>query len=65
MPTVWPCRCRECDLFFTARHGSYSDNLNGELAKYLGINRTALYRAIAKLRKSGKVRIEVNTLALA
>ena len=37
----------------------------GELAEYLGVNRTALYRAIAKLRKSGKVRIEDDTLALA
>ena len=37
----------------------------GELAEYLGVNRTALYRAIAKLRKSGKVRIEGDTLALA
>ena len=37
----------------------------GELAEYLGVNRTALYRAIAKLRKSGKVRIEDETLALA
>ena len=37
----------------------------GELAEYLGANRTALYRAIAKLRKSGKIRIEDDTLALA
>ena len=37
----------------------------GELAEYLGVNRTALYRAIAKLRKSGKIRIEDDTLALA
>lgn len=37
----------------------------GELAEYLGVNRTALYRAIAKLRKSGKIRIEGDTLALA
>ena len=36
----------------------------GELAEYLGVNRTALYRAIAKLRKSGKVRIVADTLAL-
>ena len=36
----------------------------GELAEYLGVNRTALYRAIAMLRKSGKVRIEDDTLAL-
>ena len=37
----------------------------GELAEYLGVNRTALYRAIAKLRKSDKIRIEGDTLALA
>ena len=37
----------------------------GELAEYLGVNRTALYRAIAKLRKVDKVRIEGDTLALA
>ena len=37
----------------------------GELAEYLGVNRTALYRAIAKLRKGGKVCIEADTLALA
>ena len=37
----------------------------GELAEYLGVNRTALYRAIAKLRKSGKIRIDDDTLALA
>ena len=37
----------------------------GELAEYLGVNRTALYRAIAKLRKSGKIRITADTLALA
>ena len=37
----------------------------GELAEYLGVNRTALYRAIAKLRKSRKVRIEGDILALA
>ena len=37
----------------------------GELAEYLGVNRTALYRAIAKLRTSGKIRIEDDTLALA
>ena len=37
----------------------------GELAEYLGVNRTALYRAIAKLRKSGKIRIADDTLALA
>ena len=37
----------------------------GELAEYLGVNRTALYRAIAKLRKSGKVCIDADTLALA
>ena len=37
----------------------------GELAEYLGVNRTALYRAIAKLRKANKVRIEDDTLALA
>ena len=36
-----------------------------ELAEYLGVNRTALYRAIAKLRKLGKVRIADDTLALA
>ena len=37
----------------------------GELAEYLGVNRTALYRAIAKLRESGKIRIDDNTFALA
>ena len=37
----------------------------GELAEYLGVNRTALYRAIAKLRKADKVRIVGDTLALA
>ena len=37
----------------------------GELAEYLGVNRTALYRAIAKLRKSGKICIDADTLALA
>ena len=37
----------------------------GELAEYLGVNRTALYRAIAKLRKADKIRIEGDTLALA
>ena len=37
----------------------------GELAEYLGVNRTALYRTIAKLRKSGKIRIAADTLALA
>lgn len=37
----------------------------GELAEYLGVNRTALYRVIAKLRKSGKIRIDDDTLALA
>ena len=37
----------------------------GELAEYLGVNRTALYRAIAKLRKSGRIRIDADTLALA
>ena len=37
----------------------------GELAEYLGVNRTALYRAIAKLRKSGKIRIDDDTLVLA
>ena len=37
----------------------------GELAEYLGVNRTALYRAIAKLLKSGTVRIVADTLALA
>ena len=37
----------------------------GDLAEYLGVNRTALYRAIAKLQKSGKIRIADNTLALA
>ena len=36
-----------------------------ELAEYLGVNRTALYRAIAKLRKLGKIRIDAATLALA
>lgn len=38
---------------------------DGELAEYLGVNRTALYRAIAKLCKSGKIRIADDTLALA
>ena len=37
----------------------------GELAEYLGVNRTALYRAMDKLRKAGKVRIDDDTLALA
>ena len=37
----------------------------GELAEYLGVNRTALYRAIAKLHKSRKVRIEGDVLVLA
>ena len=37
----------------------------GELAEYLGVNRTALYRAMDKLRKTGKVRIEDDTLAFA
>ena len=37
----------------------------GELAEYLGVNRTVLYRAVAKLRKSGKIRIDGDTLALA
>ena len=37
----------------------------GELAEYLGVNRTALYRAIAKLRKEGRIRSEGDTLALA
>ena len=37
----------------------------GELAEYLGVNRTALYRAIAKLRKSDKIRIDADILALA
>ena len=37
----------------------------GELAEYLGVNRTALYRAIAKLRKLGKIRIDDDTLAFA
>ena len=36
-----------------------------ELAEYLGVNRTALYRAVAKLRKSGKIHIADDTLALA
>ena len=36
----------------------------GELAEYLGVNRTALYRAIAKLHKSGKICIDADTLAL-
>ena len=36
----------------------------GELAEYLGVNRTALYRATAKLCKSGKIRIADDTLAL-
>ena len=36
----------------------------GELAEYLGVNRTALYRAIAKLRKAGKIRIDDDTMAL-
>ena len=37
----------------------------GELAEYLGVNRTALYRAMDKLRKAGKVRIIDDTLTLA
>ena len=37
----------------------------GELAEYLGVNHTALYRAIAKLRNSGKIRIDEDTIALA
>ena len=37
----------------------------GELAEYLGVNRTALYRALAKLRKADKIRVEDDTLALA
>ena len=37
----------------------------GELAEYLGVNRTALYRALAKLRKAGRIRVEDGTLALA
>ena len=37
----------------------------GELAEYLGVNRTALYRAVAKLRRSGKIRIAGDTLAFA
>ena len=37
----------------------------GELAEYLGVNRTALYRAIAKLRKAGKISVAADTLALA
>lgn len=36
----------------------------GELAEYLGVNRTALYRAMDKLRKSGMVRIDGNSLSL-
>ena len=36
----------------------------GELAEYLGVNRTALYRAMDKLRRSGKVRINGNALSL-
>ena len=36
----------------------------GELAEYLGVNRTALYRAMDKLRKAGKVRIDGNALSL-
>ena len=36
----------------------------GELAEYLGVNRTALYRAIAKLRKSDMIHIDGDTLAL-
>ena len=36
----------------------------GELAEYLGVNRTALYRATAKLRKAGKIRIADDTLVL-
>ena len=35
------------------------------LAEYLGVNRTALYRAVAKLRKSGKIRVVGNALAIA
>ena len=35
----------------------------GELAEYLGVNRTALYRAMDKLRRSGKVRINGNALS--
>ena len=37
----------------------------GELAEYLGVNRTALYRAVAKLRNSGKIRIDEDTIVLA
>lgn len=36
-----------------------------DLAEYLGVNRTALYRAIAKLRKSGKIHVVGNTIAFA
>ena len=36
----------------------------GELAEYLGVNRTALYRALDKLRKAGKVCIDGNALSL-
>ena len=36
----------------------------GELAEYLGVNRTALYRAMDKLRKAGKVCIDGNALSL-
>ena len=35
----------------------------GELAEYLGVNRTALYRALAKLRKTGRIRVEGDILA--
>ena len=35
----------------------------GELAEYLGVNRTALYRAMDKLRKAGKVCIDGNALS--
>ena len=37
----------------------------GELAECLGVNRTALYRDVARLRKFGRIRIEDDTLALA
>ena len=37
----------------------------GELAEYLGVNRTALYRAMDKLRKAGKVCIDGNAISLA
>ena len=37
----------------------------GELAEYLGVNRTALYRAISKLRKAGKVCVDGNAISLA